>query len=315
MKSGDTIESIRNEITKILEANNCDYHIVELTKGTAILSNGLILTGGLKTAFVRFRVHQPYHYRYSIWFNPDTTEEDRLADRKAFNLAGSVRGGITCQARHGSKIKNNLNTGVPWNKGKHTGQTPWNKGLTKDTNETIRKSLSEGRKGHLNPAYGRIRTIEDREAQSRKMKAKILDGSFTPKSNNSRSHWTAKCLGRAFRSTWEAAFWYANQQCVFEKLRLSYVDEFGKQRVFITDFSDGNSIYEVGPASKIPDKQYKQRAAIDQGYNFTFITEVEIMDIINTFSDVDFDAFDSETSKRLKYMVRYATRKKNQNSV
>ena len=50
---------------------------------------------------------------------------------------------------------------TPWNKGKKGLQTAWNKGLTKETSESL-KRLSEQRKGEGNPMYKKARKkIED----------------------------------------------------------------------------------------------------------------------------------------------------------
>ena len=64
--------------------------------------------------------------------------------------------------------------------------------------------------------------------QSNKMKRKILDGSFTPNINNTRTTWDATFDGKKFRSSWEAAFFAIyDGKLEFEKIRILWIDATG----------------------------------------------------------------------------------------
>lgn len=101
---------------------------------------------------------------------------------------------------------------------------------------------------------------EHRKKQSMVMKKLVLDGKFTPKSENYRTHKRFRMDGFSFRSSWETYFYIfmkSNGHNIdFEKLRLKYYDPVRKKkRVYIVDFIDDNNnvVYEVKP-SKFLDK-------------------------------------------------------------
>ncbi len=111
-----------------------------------------------------------------------------------------------------------------------------------------------------------------RKKQSETMKKKILEGSFTPNSDNwKRSvtlHINACDKKLRFRSRWEAIFYlvklYEGDELQYETIRVPYIYE-NKQLIYIIDFLSSNQkdVFEVRPKSRqTADKEiYKFSAA------------------------------------------------------
>lgn len=136
----------------------------------------------------------------------------------------SKKGGKVCQSLYGEIIKKNLNTGIPWNKNTK-GSYPyssWCKGLTKDTDERL-QLLSDNRTGKGNPMFGIKMSKKGRVIRSKAMKQKILDGTFTPNSNNRNTCWDSYYGDKKFRSSWEAIYYSLNKEDLYESLRITYV--------------------------------------------------------------------------------------------
>jgi len=114
------------------------------------------------------------------------------------------------------------------------------------------------------------------------MKAKILAGEFTPKSENRKRAKRIKSdiTGLNYRSNWELIFHEANPKLEYEKLRLSYMD--GKtQRIYITDFVDFDNkiIYEIKPSSELNEsnflnkKKYTEEWCVKNKFLYKVVTE------------------------------------------
>lgn len=113
------------------------------------------------------------------------------------------------------------------------------------------------------------------------MKNKILDGTFTPKTENYKIfgmiEFRHKDEIRKVRSLWELMFWIENEDLKYEKVRLKYFDPLEqRERIYITDFYDAtnNKIIEVKP-KKYQDSRYhsKKQACIDNGFEFEVVDE------------------------------------------
>lgn len=128
----------------------------------------------------------------------------------------------------------------------------------------------------------------DMSEQSRKLKEKIFNGSFTPNITNSwaNSKTFLKMYNKNFRSTWEAYFYlymnYNNIKIEYEKLRIKYYDSIQKkERNYITDFIDETNkiLYEIKPychlsnQNVIDKEEYTKQWCIQNDYTYTFITE------------------------------------------
>lgn len=86
---------------------------------------------------------------------------------------------------------------------------------------------------------------------SQRMKANILDGKFTPRSNNRFTHKTLRYNGIFYRSTWELMFHLLEPTIKYEKLRIPYTDVNNNNKIYIVDFISDTVAYEVKPKSMI----------------------------------------------------------------
>jgi hypothetical protein len=197
------------------------------------------------------------------------------------SLAGKL-----CQTIHKEKINKNLNKkdGIPWNKGKKGYQVAWNKGLTKNTNESL-KILSQNRMGSGNPCFGKKYSEDHKKVLSELVKKRILDGKFTPYVTNSWCHSRirTKINNKIIhhRSSWESVFHILNPTLYYEKIRIKYISQDNKTRIYITDFVDDDKkiIYEIKPNSNRNDISVliKEEAAMDwckvNGYSYIYIDD------------------------------------------
>jgi hypothetical protein len=119
-----------------------------------------------------------------------------------------------------------------------------------------KQRMSENRQGENNPVHKQ--SIETRQKMSinnsEKMKLHILNGTFTPPVTNSwaKSRCVLPNCELKFRSTWEACFFILNKDFVeYEKLRIPYIDELGRHKIYIVDFIDrqNNKVYEIKPTN------------------------------------------------------------------
>lgn len=231
----------------------------------------------------------------------------------------SRKGGKSCQNKHGRKIKQNLNTGIPWNKNMKGiyPYTPWCKGLTKDTDARL-AILSDNRKGMGNPMFGATLSNEFKNKKSKIMKQKILDGNFTPNCNNRNTHWDSYFRNKRFRSSWEAIYYSVNQDDLYESLRIKYIFN-DKECVYIVDFinHDTRIVTEIKPKELlIRDKEKSKIEALslwckNNGYTMNIVTQEDIHRITATIFIDDLDNFDVKTQKKIKALNE--TFKKNRN--
>jgi len=131
--------------------------------------------------------------------------------------------------------------------------------------------------------------------QSKRLKEKILNGTFTPKISNRRTHWDAKIklddgTIKKFRSSWEAVFWASNMYLEYETLRIPWTDKNMINHVYIADFIDRthNIVYEIKPRSCYVDQYEKMHAAINycisNNLKFIWINESNILNYIDISS-------------------------------
>lgn len=228
----------------------------------------------------------------------------------------SSKGGKSCQEKHGKKIKENLNNGVPWNKNLNGSYpyVPWCKGKTKDTDSRLLE-LSNNRKGENNPMYGIKMSEESKDNKSKLIKQKILDGTFTPNSNNRNTHWDSYFCNKKFRSSWEAIYYSLHTDALYEALRLSY-NYNKKDYVYIVDFINHNTklAVEIKPSALLNNGREKSKiAALKQwcdnnNYVMNIITEADI-EYMSTL--VSIENFDTNTQRKIR--VLNETYKKNRN--
>ena len=127
---------------------------------------------------------------------------------------------------------------------------------------------------------------QNRRKQSESLRKTILKG-YTPKITNSWAN--SRCRieesNISFRSTWEAMF-YLLTKLPYERIRIPYTNEKGKDSVYIVDFHDEEKkiLYEVKPISNKESKRcvLKNEAALkwckENGYVYRYIDEIYLSD-------------------------------------
>jgi hypothetical protein len=251
----------------------------------------------------------------NLWAeNFDNYLKNKITDFQIKSMICAAAGRRTYEI-HGPAMIAQLHTDAARTKQKLTMENvtviPWNKGLTKDTNETIRR-VSEARIGENNPMYGKTCSDETRQKLSDKMKSKILSGDFTPKTNNRRTHWDSNFKGKQYRSSWEALFQYFYPNAEYEKLRLTYlVDEV--EHIYIVDFIDYSEkiVAEVKPRELSNGLVFEQKIkALTEWANDNDFTIMLIdQQWLQQQPEPAYSEFDEAISKKIRKI--YETRKKN----
>jgi len=228
------------KFNNILRTQNQKLRAVKITGKQVKLSNNMVLESERQVRLCKNHIMQgniiwAQHFD-KMYDNEDTIEIIQFELGTKLLNEGSSLGGINCQKLHGDNIaKYNLTGGAFFKK----GNKPWNKGLNKSNNKVMKK-LSENRKGSGNPMYGVSMSDDDKLKKSKMMKQKILDGNFTPNSNNRNTHWESTYNNKKYRSSWEALYQSIFPDDEFEKLRIKYIFE-GKEYVYIVDFVNHNT--------------------------------------------------------------------------
>lgn len=296
------------KLNDIFEKHQQKTRIIFWSAGKIELNDGLILSGNDKKKFV----NRVTNKKTDLWVNNvDRLLNGEITDDEIRSTLCSI-GGKSCQLLHGRKIRQNLNTGIPWIKGKKGHFTPWNKGLNKNLDDRIKK-LSLDRLKEGNPMYGKPLTSETKEKLSCIMKSKIMTGEFTPNSNNRNTHWDSFFDGKKFRSSWEALYQFINPNAEYEKLRIRYSIQ-GVEKIFIVDFVDyKNKIaIEIKPKELCFGEKYqaKLKSLIDWANKNEFQVLVITQDwFLLQDLIIDYSRFDEKTQRKIKNL--YETDKKN----
>lgn len=272
--------------------------VVKFSKQTIELSNGMILTGSDFTKFKK-RINNK---KTDMWVkNSDNLFTGKISEHAIKSMIASKSGQI-CQQKHGHKIRQNLNTGTPWNKGK--------KGLpgTPHTKESKLK-ISEKNKGEQNGMFGKRMSTEQKLLHSQIMKQMILDGTFTPNSNNRNTHWNSYYNGRRYRSSWEALYQYFDEDALYEELRIPYyIDEVKK--IYIVDFVNHNTkmCIEVKPDELCNGRLFDAKIsalnewAFEHQYSVLVVGKKWFKKQLTT--NIDYSKFDESTQKKIKALVK-----------
>jgi hypothetical protein len=292
-----------NQFNQILEQYNQKLRATIISGELLQLSNNVILTDTAEIRKCKRRVMNlqlEYLKRFDKIYQVDRTQG------KVFELdarrVGNVKGGKSCQQAHGNKIKQNLNTGDPWNKGKKLHYNVWNKGKTKDTDFRLLE-ISKSRMGEGNPMYGVLHSNEYKQSQSDRMKQLILSGEFTPNSNNSNTHWESSFNGKRYRSSWEAIFQAHYPGAEYETLRIPYHHD-GNRYIYIVDFVDHNNkiAIEVKPSTMIKEsKTISKITALEkwcQAKGYTMLIADE--KYLKSLSIPALELFDDITKEKVK---------------
>lgn len=169
---------------------------------------------------------------------------------------------------------------------KYCTQPCWTKhNNRKDSDEVKKKRAESVRKTmatleYKNKIANSESVKEGHKKLSKTLKRKIALGEFTPNITNSWTSWEAYLnIGdkkKKFRSSWEAVFYFFNQNLYYETIRIPYKYN-NSISSYIVDFEDRQNrvLYEIKPKSlKDDEKNIKKiEAAIDwcKKNSYTFI--------------------------------------------
>jgi len=256
---------------RILREHNQQLRAEKITGKQVVLSNGLVLDLKKEVDRCKKRVlsgHDIWKNNFDQLYSLD--QHKRISTEAECKSLISKIGGINCQRKHGEKVKFNLNTGIPWNKGTK-GNYPYSHQHSKQTKEKI----SNANLGQKNGMFGKKLSAEQKAEKSKKMKELILSGKFTPNSNNRNTHWESFYNNKKYRSSWEALYQYLDNQAEYETLRIPYIFD-NQNYVYIVDFvnHETKTVVEVKPQELINDKKTQAKISAakkwcnDNGYVF-----------------------------------------------
>lgn len=288
------------KFNKILTDHDQRLQAEKITGKEVVLSNGLVLNTERDVRLCKRRVmngDKVWKENFDRLYS--TNEEQRISAEKECRSLTSVKGGINCQKKHKEKIKSNLNTGTPWNKGMK-GNYPYSYPCT----ENAKEKIGNANRGEKNGMFGKKHSIEYKQEQSQRIKELILIGKFTPNSNNRNTHWDTFYQGKKYRSSWEALYQYFDNEAEYETLRIPYRFD-NKDFVYIIDFVNHKTktVIEVKPKALLEDKKTKAKLSAakkwcdDNGYNFVVADEVYL---INQPMPEDLSDFDIKTQNKIR---------------
>lgn len=243
---------MRDRINCRLEQSGQSTRIVEYQRSSVILNTGHQLSGN-EWQTLKNRLLSKYS---DLWAkNCDKLLSGEVTVEQIKKEFARLRG-VRCQEIHGDKIRRNLNTGIPWIKGK--GELF--KGRLRS--EETKAKISLKNKGSNNGMWGKRHSQEYKDTHSLRMKNKILNGEFTPNSNNRNTHWETIFNGRKYRSSWEALYHYHNPVAQYELLRIKY-EWKNETKIYMVDFIDHTAklVIEVKPRELCKGDKFKAKWA------------------------------------------------------
>ena len=289
-RSSTTVQTKRNKCVEkyniLLANNNISTRVVSWTDDGMLFSTGYLYKDRVQKLIIK--LFKSTNHR---WIE---RADQLLIDQKSFD---EISKQIEYEARSFANAK--MKEMYPDWKEKsifQKGHVPWNKGLIGPDNpnygklhsEEQNRRLSETRKGSGNPMYGTHMTEEAKLAKSNMMKQRILNGEFTPNSNNRFTQKNVPYKDKKFRSSWEVLFYALNPDYQYEKLRIKYAGKDSKDHVYIVDFVNHEKkiAVEIKP-KELLNKQNNdikinalKQWCIDNKYECKIITQYEIRDMM-----------------------------------
>lgn len=279
-----------------------------ITGQVIVLSNGKVLSTKTDVRLCKRRVMDG-HFLWKSKFDEIYGFDDNKSKAAISYIKSTLSsiGGKACQTANGELIRQNLNTGVPWNKGMK-GVYPY----STPCSESAKEKISKANAGKNNGMYGYKWSAEHKARQSNHMKQKILEGKFTPNSNNRNTHWESTFNGKIYRSSWEAMYQSIDRDAEYETLRIFY-DYEGKERVYIVDFVNhaSKTVVEVKPKELMNNS--KVQAKINALHMWCSANKYNLLCVdISWLLNYQFDLteFDCKTARKIQ---NYETSKKNRN--
>ena len=240
----------KDKYNLILEKNNLNLRIDEynisshhLYLGNIKFNNGYIInTQKDVRAFIR-KMNDLDKGRSSfsfLYFDDLYSNDYNIREMTFKKIRNDIckKGGKKTIELYGEKIakQGRENFKVSHIKGRKLTYNVWSKGLTKDTHPSLQR-ISQSRLGAKNHMYGKKYTKEMRDIRSNIMKSLILNGEFTPNTQNIYTRKNILYNDIKYRSTWEVMFAMLNPSCKYETLRIKYLYK-NQYKVYIVDFID-----------------------------------------------------------------------------
>lgn len=293
------------KINDRLQRYSQSTRVVDLSSISLTLASGLVLENNDANKFIK----RVMNNKIIDWVkNIDKLLSGEITEDAIKSISFSV-GGRACQAKHGHKIKNQLNTGTPWNKGTK-GQRL---GTLGPLSIEIKSKISKKNKGEGNGRYGYEYNDQEKKEKSILMQELISTGKFTPKLNNRTTRWESELDGVAYRSSWEALYKYINPDAEYEQLRLFYTIE-NVNKVYIVDFIDHNKkiAIEVKPKELCYGKKFQEKMkslhlwANENNYSVLLVDKDWLL---SHNLDIDYSRFNKKTAEKIRKL--YEINKKN----
>jgi len=285
---------------RILKEHNQQLQAEKITGKEVVLSNRLILNTERDVRLCKKRVmtgDKVWKENFDRLYS--TNDIQRITAEKECRSLISVKGGINCQKEHGEKIKTNLNTGTPWNKGMK-GNYPYSYPLSED----VKTRIGDANRGEKNGMFGKKLLKEEKQFRSELMKEKILSGNFTPNSNNRNTHWDSFYKNKKYRSSWEALYHYFDNDAEYESLRISY--KFNNiDYIYIIDFVNHKikTVIEVKPRELVSDKKTQAKISAAKEWcsknGYTFVLADKDYFLSKTLPK-DLTEFDIKTQNKIR---------------
>lgn len=296
-----------DKINQRLEDYGQHTRIIELCPFGLMLNTGQQFFNNEADRFIK----RVMNFKVLEWVkNTDSLLAGVITEDQIKSISFAI-GGKSCQEKHGEKLKKNLNTGNPWNKGTK-GQ---NTGCSGPRSDEVKRKISLKNKGPNNGRYGYKYSSQEKLHKSEVMKNLILSGSFTPNSNNRNTHWDAYYNGKKYRSSWEALYQYINHNAEYEKLRLQYIYK-DSSAIYIVDFIDhvNKSVIEVKPAELCMGNKFNAKMNVLKEWATRNSYEMLIVDqywLKRQLKNVDYSKFDEKTALKIRKL--YETDKTHRN--
>jgi uncharacterized FlaG/YvyC family protein len=290
------LEKINNRLTEFSQTTR----ILHLTSNSVTLNTEVTLIGNDANKFVK----RVMNTKVDDWVkNIDKLLFGEVLESTIKAISCAV-GGKACQKLHGSKIKKNLNNGIPWNAGTKGARI----GTLLPKTELTKKKISEKNFGSGNGMFGYKYSDEEKVARSESMREKIRNGEFTPKLNNQ-----AELDGTTYRSSWEALYKYINPNANYEELRISY-QHADASKIYIVDFIDhiDKQVIEVKPKELCFGEKFacKMNALTEWANANEYTVLIVDKDWLLTHPPIlEYSRFDKNTVKKIKAL--YEAHKKN----
>ena len=290
----------KQQMINKLNARLIEHHqltrITNYSSSIIELSSGLTLSGPEKNKFCK----RLMNLKTTLWAeNIDNILNGVMTVIEIRSKLSSI-GGRAVQVKHRESIRQNLNTGQPWN----LGTRGKNIGTMGSRPQVVKDKISLKNSGPNNGMFGVKMSDEDKLMRSNLMRDKILNGNFTPNSNNKNTHWNATLDNKKYRSSWESLYQYINTTAEYEKLRVEYAIG-DKKFAYIVDFIDHTNklAVEVKPKELCVGEKFNAKMtaltswAKSNNYSVLVVTKEWLQ---QQTVDIDYTRFDQTTASKIK---------------